>query len=604
MKVGMLPFYDVRTIPGIKVSNGGLGAHYPPYYEQLSSRISLDKNVYKYTATLVSGNKWKIVLGNDKWSRVSQTPLVDHKRLSRVKFILMSNNGKYFVQDSRSNLLVEQAEAYAKILNLFQSTGTGYDGAPMNDDLGSWGLRRFTQEIYEGLDHPVSTVSSYGIYPFGHFDYQFKSVREATKKSAAVPMYCSKLSALAPGLDAANQGAGKGAQSQNINIRSIHSGLTMEAVEDHGLFTDFAKLLRMWTNIKFKLSPEEAKMIADTKDDFFTAKEDNSKWKLSKTRAMRRPGIDGNWNTQPERPDVAPRQYLIANGEKLNNLFNSYTKQTPVVELHIMADMRYNHKNNFSLMPKNADEIINPSGAEQKLDFKDGKLTISVDNTDSAEDYEYITRDDTVGHWPLPVNKTNCRGVAITVEGDNSGSTLVLSTGSRLPRMYVVDIDFVGTRTIAIPNGEVCNNRDGWNIFTSGTVTEFDYVVDSFRLFLHKVPAATKSVVSVTSIEAMHENQDIGLKNPILTLNKKKVKVKGTIPYNHYLVYSGGKKAKVYDANWNMLEKNFKVSGSVKNFKAVTGSNSFSVKGKDSNNIWLSSRIKVKDTENPIIIQK
>merc|ERR1711862_453255 len=206
-------------------------------------------------------------------------------------------------------------------------------------------------------------------------------------------------------------------------------------------------------------------------------------------------------------------------------------------------------------------QVINPKGAEQKLAYTNGKLRISVDNSKSAEDYEYITRDNTVGHWLLPTNMDNCRGVAITVEGDKSGSTLVLSTGG-LPRMYVVDIDFVGTRTIAIPNGEVCNNRDGWNVWEAGTVTQFDYsLVYTFRLFLHKVPAKTKSVVSVTKIVAMHENQDIGLKNPILTLNNKKIKVKGTIPYNHYLVYSGGNKAKVYDADWNMLKKNFKVKG-------------------------------------------
>merc|ERR1711862_264360 len=113
----------------------------------------------------------------------------------------------------------------------------------------------------------------------------------------------------------------------------------------------------------------------------------------------------------------------------------------------------------------------------------------------------------------------------------------------------------------------------------------------------------TKSVVSVTEIVAMHENQDIGLKNPILTLNNKKIKGKGTIPYNHYLVYSGGNKAKVYDADWNMLKKNLKVSGSVKNFKAITGFNNFKVEGKDGNFLWLSSRIKVKDTQNPIVIE-
>merc|ERR1711862_962582 len=105
------------------------------------------------------------------------------------------------------------------------------------------------------------------------------------------------------------------------------------------------------------------------------------------------------------------------------------------------------------------------------------------------------------------------------VVGDGSGSTLVLSTGD-FPRYYAVDIDFTGEQTIEIPNGEVCNNREGWSIFGSGSITQFNYAkVDHFRLYLHKVPAATKVIVEVTGIVAMKENRDTGLIDPELTLN-------------------------------------------------------------------------------------
>merc|ERR1711983_57392 len=123
-------------MPNISNSNGGLGANYPPYYESLSSRISLNKNLYKYTATITSDNKWKIALEDDRWSRISTTPLVNHPKGTHVKFILMSSSGNYFIPDSRSNLVVEQAEAYAQLLNDMQ-TGAGYDGAAMTEDLGS-----------------------------------------------------------------------------------------------------------------------------------------------------------------------------------------------------------------------------------------------------------------------------------------------------------------------------------------------------------------------------------------------------------------------------------------------------------------------------------
>merc|ERR1719232_1923370 len=107
----MLPFYNVNKMKEIGNSNGGLGGNYPPYYESMSSRISLDKNLYRYTATVTSDNKWNIVLGTD---RTSTTPLVDHTNGTYIKFILMSNSGNYFTPDSRSDLVVEQAKTYSK----------------------------------------------------------------------------------------------------------------------------------------------------------------------------------------------------------------------------------------------------------------------------------------------------------------------------------------------------------------------------------------------------------------------------------------------------------------------------------------------------------
>jgi hypothetical protein len=196
---------------------------------------------------------------------------------------------------------------------------------------------------------------------------------------------------------------------------------------------------------------------------------------------------------------------------------------------------------------------------------------------------------------------SNSRGLAITVNGDGSGSTLVVSTGG-FPRMYAVDIDFVGVRTIEIPNGEVCNNRDGWDIYQSGSISQFDYArVDRFRLFLHKVPAGINCSVEVLDIQTLHEDRTTGLIDPVLTLNSDSVSVQGTVSYNHYLVYKGGSTAGVYDPNWNFVE-NLSVTGT--GLTAVHGSgNTFSVLSAAANT-WLSSRIKVGDSANTITLNK
>jgi hypothetical protein len=348
------------------------------------------------------------------------------------------------------------------------------------------------------------------------------------------------------------------------------------------------------------LSREQARKISSTRDGFYMASEADGHWQLTKTCAMRRKGIDGGWNVQPERPPVAPRQYLKANGGTLSGLKNPYAAQRPAVELHVMAGMSHGNPGNVSVMPTKAADIINPKGAEQTLSFDDGDLVVAYDNSESARPYEYYARNATVGHWLRPVDMSSSRGVAITVRGDGSGSTLVLSTGG-FPRMYVVDIDFVGERTIEIPNGEACNNREGWDIFKSGTITQFNYAkVNGFRLFMHRVPARKKARITVSRIEVMKENRDTGLIDPVLTLNGVRANITGTIPYNNYLVYKGGAKARVYDPNWNFV-RDLPVTG--RGFEAKNGNNAFSVASK-SPDTWLSSRIKVEDTANRIAIRK
>lgn len=128
--------------------------------------------------------------------------------------------------------------------------------------------------------------------------------------------------------------------------------------------------------------------------------------------------------------------------------------------------------------------------------------------------------------------------------------------------------------------------------------------MDRFRVFLQKVPAATMSVIEVTNIVALKEHRSTGLINPIISLNDQSVTVEGIIPYGHYLVYSGGDAARLYDKNWFGLEQTLPVISGV-TLTALNGpDNSFSVNAENSSNTWLSTRIKVQDKQNVIVIEK
>ncbi len=600
MKEGMLPFYNINDLDPPQDFNGGLGGTFPPYYEGMRAVINLNKNLYKCSVSLTASNQWQVTLADDAWARVSTTPLVNHYANDPVDFILQSANGGYYLPDSRSQLLVDQAIGYADLLNVVQ-TGAGYDGSAWTEDFGSWGLRRFSQEVVERMDHPAGGGSALGIMLFGHFEHQFKRVQALSGVVANIPVELNEQSHLSSSLDQASRAATKSAASRHIGLRSTHSGLSLNTIENHGHWNEFGGVLQIWSELKPELTPAQVDLVSGAADHYYVASETAGQWQLMQAQAMRRPGIDGGWNVQAERPEIAPRQFFKADDETLSGLNNPYAAQAPVVELHVMAGMSDTDPANTSLMPTSAGDIINPVDAEQTLGYDSGNLTVSVNNSGSSQAYEYYARNDTVGYWLRSINMSASRGLAITVNGDGSGSTLVVSTGG-FPRMYAVDIDFVGVRTIEIPNGEVCNNRDGWDTFQSGSITQFDYSkVDRFRLFLHKVPAGINCSVEVLDIQTLNEDRTTGLIDPVLTLNSDSVSVQGTVSYNNYLVYKGGSTAEVYDPNWNFVE-NLSVTGT--GLTAVNGSgNTFSVLSA-ATNTWLSSRIKVEDSANIITLNK
>jgi hypothetical protein len=136
----------------------------------------------------------------------------------------------------------------------------------------------------------------------------------------------------------------------------------------------------------------------------------------------------------------------------------------------------------------------------------------------------------------------------------------------------------------------------------TAVISAHRYTSEYFRAYITALPAGKKTRVEIVNIETMNEDRTTGLINPVLTLNDAKAAVQGTIPYNHYLVYSGGASAKIYGPNWKFV-KDLPVTAE-DGLEAVKGNNSFSVTATASPNTHLSSRIKVKDYERAIKIEK
>ena len=149
------------------------------------------------------------------------------------------------------------------------------------------------------MDHPANGSSSFGVIFFGHFENLFKRIQKAkgSSKISNIPVFLSTSTSLAPSLDDASKGASSSVMSKDIGLRAIHTGLSVDIINNFGMMNEIGDMLHLWSDLKPHLHPEYAKQIAENKDEFYVASEAAAQWQLMKTRAMRREGIDGNWNS-------------------------------------------------------------------------------------------------------------------------------------------------------------------------------------------------------------------------------------------------------------------------------------------------------------------
>ena len=604
--------FEVQVGPGCQPLSapppwGDYSIYYPPYYPSwISSCISISNDLFtSYTVQVTSPTTWAV----SGLVRNSPNPawVNDHAVGSQVDFLLSP-----LVPDSRTPLMATLAKGYGILMNQAEVVLADYDCQEFNQDLGWWGPRRYSQCLYESLAHPVHANASTGFAPFGHFEYQFKRVQQldggggyALEISQVCPMAELRLSdpsLLATHLDEDHFSLGvQAVSSPNLGIGGYHLGTDWKTMSNHGQWKQVVSALQAWQAVQPYLTPAQKAALNSLGPDFYVPVQTTNQWRITPTRAMLREGLDGPWQLMTEAGPLSPRQFNKV-GEVLASLSNPYPAQTPQIELFVLPGLSATNTVNVSLMPVSSDGITHPSGEQQQLLFSAGSLSLSATNSSSVSARYFNATQATASYWNYStlgqgstLDMSRSRGIALTVLGDNSGSVLVFSIGTR---DYAVTVDFSGPKTVIIPNGEaqLYRARSSFGNTVSGFSGTFDYAhVSSFQLFLGYLPPSVTAHVQVTSIQALTEDRATGLVNPILKLNNNSVSIAGTIPYNNYLVYSGGGSATVYDENWN-VKTNLAASGAT--LTALSGStNTFSVQSAAcSSNSFLSTRVKVSGT--------
>jgi len=305
----------------------------------------------------------------------------------------------------------------------------------------------------------------------------------------------------------------------------------------------------------------------------------------------------GTGRTAPPDPERQVLSFTTAGEEHLGTacpVANPFAAQPMRFELRTLGSLDYDHPDNIPLTPATAAELRRldapppdsgdllqggtvPLTANDTLwGFRSDAPVIQVTDTQVSgqKGYEIATRWEggdkpswvtrVIATLPKPLDLSQHRGLGVWVRGDGKGELLFLElTSGDRKRQYYVPITFTGERYFEFPIGEMCSGRyysydwNHWSGFASWWVTlkNFDYRrVDRLTVGFNAIPPGQEVRCAVAGVRALRELGH-GLRNPTLELGGRRMSFADTLPPGAYLIYQGGDKAEVRDANYGLLRE-------------------------------------------------
>jgi hypothetical protein len=582
------------------------GASYPPalphFFEHNHVRIE-DEIVRVGSFECASDGSWRL-----KNCRRGQflTTAAAHAAGAEAQGLVVAY-GQNYVPDNDSTLLDEMAGNFAGFINRCGIAHTEYDGAEIHCYDGNWGYRKFATKVYENVDHPVTAHDSSGSAPRCNFEYRFNSTKHILRGTClfthgnwSAPVELASPSRVASTLLDANFVLSQGHLGGALGLCKPEPmfAVSDKTLKTHGLSDRLSETLLNWKAISALLTDEQqAKLAASfgkptghmpehsrhvVSRFVQTARQTATGYELVPVCVLTRKSGDILWQQGQEHGAISPRQYVKpgeeltlenpfaaqpakfivrvlwafdprGRAEPLKSAGNKAVPQARASDLFTAGNAGQgrgpsNTTVNLTLQPSLAALRMAADAPLKNSVTADGRaLCIHAENAGSSGTWADLKR---LPEWSAPMDLTGRRGLGLRVTGDGSGALLVFMFAGR---DYVVPIDFVGTRDIEIPNGEVAWAAGcwGWRPATKHA----DYAHQRWcRLGLAYLPPKTKAAVRVEGLTALAETPT-ELKDPIIRTGTGALTVKGAVASGEYLQYEGGATATVFDENWNRLRK-------------------------------------------------
>ncbi|NLR93325.1 T9SS type A sorting domain-containing protein [Flammeovirga agarivorans] len=221
---------------------------------------------------------WEFTVKN---RAINSTVSSEHSQGEKVEGIMLAYNQVY-VPNNNSELFKTLTTKYAELLNDCSISNASFDGAEIHAYDGQWGFRKYAQQVYEKLDHPVVVRTSNGKEPdAGYLEYKINE----TKKYLQAPVGDHNQGRPSLKLER-NSTTNKGVYTAATNILAAHFmlgiqaasggrnysilrpdpmfGITIDELETYGKTEELLELLPKWKDVGSRLTDEQKQRILDT----------------------------------------------------------------------------------------------------------------------------------------------------------------------------------------------------------------------------------------------------------------------------------------------------------------------------------------------------
>jgi hypothetical protein len=557
------------------------------------------------------------------------TLAAEHAVGSEAQGLVMAYGANY-VPNNHSSLLGEMAENYAGFINRCGLEHAEFDGAEIHNYDGPWGYRKFSTIVYKNLDHPTTSHDSMGRRPACWFEYLFNS---SQKLMAGTCLYSHGNWCIPLELDSSSREASTWLDAQYVLSQGYRGGalglckpepmfgVSPEDLKKHGLTPLFLESLKVWQGIDSQLNDDDRRRMASYfKSPVYrgnvafnhhvqaevvpVASALDDHYEITPIRVLRRKEGDTLWQVGQEHGPIGPRQ-VVCLGESLEldnpeapqplafnfRVLPAFDVKAPEVEADKILNKSPKLMQNIILQPHRPANVS--EGSLTKVLVEKDELVLSAENATS----QLVRQPEQLPTWGMRADLSHHRAMAVEVEGDGSGALLLVQIGYR---DYVIALDFKGTREVVIPHGEVSWYRGDWGWRFPTKHNRYEQV-NRLRIGFGELPPSTTCHVKVRHLRALEEIPVV-LKDPVISVAKGKMTVKGEISSGNYLTYEGGVTAKVYDVNWNLIQK---LPVQADDFISPKGLNTYKVEGgvmAENAKPWLELQFWVKGS--PWVVKK